>query len=313
LHPRATSRRQLIENADCHDPSAMNKVLDITPLRSLLAIASEGGFHRAASSLDLTQSAVSQHVRRLEAVVGAPLVERDGRRTRFTTAGETLVTEARQILEAHDRALTRFAVAQAPQLTIGVTEHASDLILPPVIATLGDLCPELKVQFRFDRTRRLNESLDQGAIDIAVFVAEASERSGVPVGTLPLRWCAAPGWQRPSDPAEPLPIVAMRVLAERHISATVVGEAAYLAGALNAARAGLGAALIAFRGAPPEGLVERLDMPEAPGIHLSVRTRPAISQEITSAVVETMRSTLSPQEPAPAEGQLLHLPRAMTA
>jgi DNA-binding transcriptional LysR family regulator len=301
----------------------MNKVLDITPLRSLIAIANEGGFHRAASSLDLTQSAVSQHIRRLESVVGSPLVERDGRRTRFTVAGETLVTEARQILEARDRALTRLAVAQAPQLTVGVTEHASDLILPPVIATLGDLFPELKVQFRFDRTRRLNGALDQRAIDIAVFVAEASERSGVPVGTLPLRWCAAPGWQRPSDPAEPLRLVAietpcairgiaLRVLAEHQISASVVGDAAYLAGALNAARAGLGATLVAFRGAPPEGLIERLDLPEAPGIHLSVRARPGISPEISSALVATMRSTLS-QASGPAEGKLLHLPQAMTA
>ena len=204
-----------------------------------------------------------------------------------------------------------------------MTEHASALILPPVIAALGDLRPELKVQFRFDRTRRLNESLDQGAIDIAVFVAEASERSGVPVGTLPLRWCAAPTWQRASDPTEPVALVAietpctirsiaLRVLAEHRITAHVVGEAAYLAGALNAARAGLGAALIAFRGAPPEGLVERPDMPEAPGIHLSVRTRPGINPQIASAVVEAMRATLSP-EPASAERQLLHLPRAMTA
>jgi DNA-binding transcriptional LysR family regulator len=284
----------------------MNRVLDITPLRSLIAIADEGGFHRAAGSLDLTQSAVSQHVRRLESVIGAPLVERDGRRTRFTAAGEILLTEARQILAAHDHALTRFAVSQAPQLTLGVTEHASDVILPPVIASLGALFPELKVQFRFDRTRRLNDTLDQGAIDIAVLVAESSERSGVPVGMLPLRWCAAPAWQPPSDPDEPLPLVAieapctirsiaLRVLAEHHITASVVGEAAYLAGALNAARAGLGVSLVAFRGLPPEGLVEQIDLPPAPGIHLSVRTRPGIDPEIVSAVVEAMRSTLSPE------------------
>jgi DNA-binding transcriptional LysR family regulator len=284
-------------------PTAMNRVLDITPLRSLIAIADEGGFHRAASSLDLTQSAVSQHIRRLESVVGAPLVERDGRRTRFTAAGETLLTEARRILEAHDHALTRFAVAQTPQLTVGVTEHASDLILPPVIARLGALFPELKVQFRFDRTRRLNDTLEQGGIDIAVFVAEASEQSGVPVGMLPLRWCAAPAWEPPTDPDEPLPLVAieapctirsiaLRVLAEHHIAANVVGEGAYLAGALNAARAGLGATLVAFRGTAPEGLIERLDMPPAPGIHLSVRTRPGIDPEIASTVVQAMRATL---------------------
>jgi DNA-binding transcriptional LysR family regulator len=119
-------------------------------------------------------------------VIGSPLVQRDGRRTRFTSAGETLVTEARQILEAHDRALSRFAVARTPQMTVGVTEHASDLILPPVIATLGDLCPELTVQFRFDRTRRLNDSLDQGAIDIAVFAGRGPGRPPVLVALIEL-------------------------------------------------------------------------------------------------------------------------------
>jgi len=62
----------------------MAKVLDITPLRSLIAVADTGGFHRAAASLQLSQSAVSQHVRRLERVLGRPLVEPDGRRARLT-------------------------------------------------------------------------------------------------------------------------------------------------------------------------------------------------------------------------------------
>jgi DNA-binding transcriptional LysR family regulator len=62
----------------------MAKVLDITPLRSLIAVADAGGFHRAAATLQLSQSAVSQHIRRLERVLGRPLVEPDGRRTRLT-------------------------------------------------------------------------------------------------------------------------------------------------------------------------------------------------------------------------------------
>lgn len=62
----------------------MSAVLDIVALRSFLAIADCGGFHRAAAALHLTQSAVSQHVRKLEKALGRPLVERDGRCSRFT-------------------------------------------------------------------------------------------------------------------------------------------------------------------------------------------------------------------------------------
>jgi DNA-binding transcriptional LysR family regulator len=57
----------------------MSRVLDIVPLRSLIAVADAGGFHRAAADLQLSQSAVSQHIRRLEKALGRPLVEPDGR------------------------------------------------------------------------------------------------------------------------------------------------------------------------------------------------------------------------------------------
>ncbi|MFD0493202.1 helix-turn-helix domain-containing protein [Streptomyces rhizosphaericus] len=62
----------------------MRTVLDIVALRSLIAVADYGGFHRAAGALALSQSTVSQHIRRLEKSLGRPVVERDGRKTRFT-------------------------------------------------------------------------------------------------------------------------------------------------------------------------------------------------------------------------------------
>jgi DNA-binding transcriptional LysR family regulator len=281
----------------------VSKVLDITPLRSLIAIADNGGFHRAAASLALTQSAVSQHVRRLETVVGRPLVERDGRRTRFTSAGELLVAQARLILDAHDDALRRLEITAASALIIGVTEHAADLILPPIIDRLGASFPELEVQFRFDRTRRLSDAVDQGSIDIAVFVAEASERPGAPIGSLPLQWCSAPGWEPPADGTAlslvaieaPCTIrsIALRVLAAADVPVRVTGEAAYLAGVHNAARAGLGVALLAMGGPSPEGLVERFDLPSAPSINLAARIREGADPEVTETVLDVLRSTLS--------------------
>ena len=284
----------------------VSRILDITPLRSLLAIAELGGFHRAAASLTLTQSAVSQHVRRLEAVVGRPLVERDGRRVRFTEAGETLLAHARQIVRVHDNALVALSAAPQSQLVIGSTEHAADEILPPILAVLGEAFPTVDIQFRFDRTRRLTEALDRGTMDIAVFVSEPDGGGGVPVGTVPLHWCASPSWSPPAQ-GERWPLVAiqapcsirstaLQILAEQGISAQVVGDAAYLAGVVNAARAGVGVALLAFTGAPPAGLVERPDLPPAPPLHLATRTRQGGDQEITDAVLQVLRVTLAQRD-----------------
>ena len=88
----AVQRRSRIvtdrERLSIGSPQMPNE-LDITPLRSLIAVADTGGFHRAAAALQLSQSAVSQHVRRLERVLGRPLVEPDGRRARLTPSGRT--------------------------------------------------------------------------------------------------------------------------------------------------------------------------------------------------------------------------------
>src|SRR4051794_883376 len=78
----------------------MSRTLDIAPLRSFVAVADCGGFQRAAESLHLSQSSISQHVRRLESATGRPLVERQGRGSRFTPDGEQLLNQARRILAA---------------------------------------------------------------------------------------------------------------------------------------------------------------------------------------------------------------------
>jgi DNA-binding transcriptional LysR family regulator len=176
----------------------MSRVLDIVPLRSLIAVADTGGFHRAAADLQLSQSAVSQHIRRLEKVLGTPLVEPDGRRSRLTQAGVELLAEARRIVAVHDEALRRLVATEGQEFVIGTTDHAADHILPPIVMALSEMSPAPNVKFRFDRSTPLNEAFDRGVIDLAVFITEASTQTGMVVGSLPLVWCAAPTWTPPA-------------------------------------------------------------------------------------------------------------------
>src|ERR1700678_4589496 len=109
----------------------MSRVLDIVPLRSLIAVADAGGFHRAAADLQLSQSAVSQHTRRLEKALGRPLVEPDGRRARLTKAGVALLSEARRIVAAHDEALLRLGPGEGAGVIIRTTQHGGHHLPPP--------------------------------------------------------------------------------------------------------------------------------------------------------------------------------------
>ncbi|MBL7502560.1 LysR family transcriptional regulator [Frankia sp. CNm7] len=287
-------------------------VLDIVALRSLTSIADCGGFRRAADSLHLSQSAVSQHVRRLEQVCGRRLVERRGNAVRFTPGGALLLAEARKILAAHDDALDRLRTADAAErdLVIGSTEHAADLLLPSITARLRTCFPDRAVRFRIDRGKQLNDRLDEGALDASLFIGDVRGGDAHPAGMLPLAWYAAAGWRPPPGPI-PLVVIdepctirrrALQALGQSRVDASVVCEAGHLAGVLHAARAGLGVALLAHLGTPPEGLEARRDLPPVDPEPLHVRGRRGAPAALVGAVAEAASTLLSRPRPAPRPG-----------
>ena len=276
----------------------MGQVLDIIALRSLVAVADCGGFHRAAAYLRISQSAVSQHVRRLEKVLGRAVVERQGRAAGFTTDGQALIGEARRILAAHDDALRRLVGSERPTVTIGATEHAADLILPAVTTAL----PDHQVRFRIDRTRRLDAAVDRGVLDLAVHLTEASSVDGVPVGALTLTWYAAVGWQPPGGRGWPLVAIeepcvlrrrALAALDARGLEPYVVCDSGYVAGVFDAVRSGLGVALTATAASTPDGLTERHDLPAVPPAAVGLRARSGADPQVTAAVTGVLRTVLA--------------------
>ncbi|MEU6548250.1 LysR substrate-binding domain-containing protein [Streptomyces sp. NPDC046859] len=214
---------------------------------------------------------------------GCPVVERDGRKTRFTAHGAQLLQEARLIVGTHDAGVRRLLGEDGPgaeTAVVGVTEHGADQILPVLTEAVREVRPGAEIRFRIDRSARLTDAVDRGELDLAVYVTEATAAAGTPVDGLPLRWYAAPGWKPPVAPA-PLPLVAINepcvirrralaALAADHTQATVVAEAGYLAGVPDAACAGLGAALLAVSGGQhPEGLTTVEGLPAVSPVRLS--------------------------------------------
>jgi DNA-binding transcriptional LysR family regulator len=281
----------------------MDRLLDVAPLRSFVAVADCGGFQRAAVTLHLSQGAVSQHVRRLETATGRPLVERQGRGSRFTADGQLLLSHARRILACHDEALRSF-VDPDDTLFIGSTEHAAAQLLPHLATELGRTLSGHRLRFRIDRGTALREGLAAGRIDIALLLGQNDEVPGaVTVGELDLTWYSAPGWTLPPA-GEPIPLVAfdepcvlrtraLDSLARHGRQAVVASEAIQLAGVQAAVRAGIGVALMATMGQPPEGLVARADLPRPLPLPLTVRPRQGLAAEITAHTAEALRPLLT--------------------
>ena len=275
-----------------------NESLDLGQLRTFVAIADHGGFGRAATALHLSQPAVSQHVRLLERRLRRALVEKDGRRTRFTASGERLLIEARQILAAHDEALARLDVANLPPVTIGSTETAAEQVLPRLLTTLRDAYPGRGVQFHIDRSTQMTEAVLKGSIDLAVLLGFAGDTHGQLVGTLPLRWYSAPARPVPQR-EQSLSLVAyrepcgmrqraLRRLAEAGHRVEVTAESTSLEGVIAAARAGLGVAVLPSAGVTPHGLVQRHDLPELGVIGVHLATRRDLDTELAATAMNAL-------------------------
>jgi DNA-binding transcriptional LysR family regulator len=291
----------------------MSQILDIAPLRSFVAVADTGGFQRAATALHLSQAAVSQHVRKLETATGTALVERHGRGSRLTAAGERLLAQARRLLALHDETLRSFgreAGGPPPSVVIGSTEHAAAQLLPYLSDQLAITMPDHHIRFRLDRGTKLREGLNEGRVDLALLLGATDDLRATPVGNLQLTWYAAPSWRRPPASA-PIPVVAfdqpcalrtraLETLAENAIPAMVNAEAIQLAGVQAAVGAGLGVALMATLGQTPEGLTPRPDLPTPEPLPLAVWSREGLSAHTSAPIAAALRDLLNQPEAAPA-------------
>lgn len=282
----------------------MAQALDIAPLRSVVAVADCGGFHRAASVLHLTQSAVSQHVRRVEAVVGGPIVERSGRGVAFTELGHRVVGHARTILAAHDAALADLGAVEERVLLIGATEHGADVMLPGLTSALGERLPDWRLRFRLDRNIMLADALEHGVLDAAVLLDGSGLDPANASGTVALKWISGRSFSVPAS--EPLPVVMFSepcTLREPTFAALdrigapyrIAAESADLSGLFAAVRSGLGVALLPMIGRLPDGLCLAEGLPPTSRAAVFVRGRAGVDADVLTAVEQTVRDVLAEQ------------------
>jgi DNA-binding transcriptional LysR family regulator len=122
--------------------------LDLDLLRTLVAIADEGSFTRAAARIGRTQSAVSLQMQRLEAVVGRELVRRrKGSAVELSEAGRMLLEQSRELLDLSDRALQNIQQPEIQgEVRLGAWEGYAKLFLAPVLTQFTERYPRVSVE-----------------------------------------------------------------------------------------------------------------------------------------------------------------------
>ena len=144
---------------------------DLNDIAAFLAVARERSFTRAAARLDVSQSALSQTVRGLEARLGLRLLTRSTRSVAPTEAGERLLHAAGPRLDEIDAELAALtALRDKPSGTIRITahDHAIRSVLWPALERLLPDYPDIKVEV----------VIDYGLTDIVAERYDAGIRSG---------------------------------------------------------------------------------------------------------------------------------------
>ncbi len=138
-------------------------MLDFELLRTFVAVADCGGFHRAAERLNVTQSTVSQQIKRLELETKHPLFRRTTRSVALTDEGEMLLGDARRLLQLEEAARQRLA---APRLSgavrLGVVEEVAGGSLPSALGRFAALHPGVKLEVQIGVSAVLIEQLNAG-------------------------------------------------------------------------------------------------------------------------------------------------------
>ncbi len=147
----------------------MPQDMDIALLRSFAAVAESGRMTQAAKSLHLTQSAVSQRIKRLEDQLGLALFERRADAAHLTRDGERFLGRARRLIVFHDEMLREMRGGDfAGEVRFGVPHDVVGTIMPAILGKFHKLHPNVLVTLVSETTAVLCKLLNERAIEFSL-------------------------------------------------------------------------------------------------------------------------------------------------
>lgn len=170
-------------------------------LRSFCTLVEVGHFTRTAERLHMTQSGVSQHVRKLEEQLELSLLVRQGKQFTLTDAGERLYREANVIVESLSDLERRVGADPAFEGLVRIMSPGSvGLKLYPHLLTLQQRHPGLIIDYRFAPNSDVERAIAEYRVDVGIMTKPASrdEVGFKPVGEEALLLVTPEGMEEPS-------------------------------------------------------------------------------------------------------------------
>lgn len=165
--------------------------LELTLLRTFVAVVETGGMTSAGRRVGRTQPAITHQMQRFEAALGRPLFGTDRRHLTLTRDGELLLDYARALLRLNDEARACFAAPEVEgRVVLGTPDLYAAYLLPEILARFSRAYPRVAVELRCRRSVHLHAALQADEIDIAVLTEQVEFKGGETVRREPLVWVA---------------------------------------------------------------------------------------------------------------------------
>jgi DNA-binding transcriptional LysR family regulator len=297
---------------------------DTTLLRTFVAICDAGSFTKAARAVNLSQSAVSHHVKRLEDQVGVDLIVRNTRGLRLTEKGDILLCYARRILALYKEADQSLSRDGGGQVRIGALEFFDMRLLSSLLAQFSDRHPAVQTHVELGVAPYISALLDKGELDLGITFGELGEGEGVPLSREPRVWAGAQAMRLAPDEPAPLAVyppfcpwrqVALNELDRVGRASTIKIQGTDTSAILSAVEAGLAITIFAASALPPplKALGAAEGLPELPDFEFVLkrsRTASPAADHLSEMIVNFYQlSTALKPESAANDGLRSQRPR----
>jgi DNA-binding transcriptional LysR family regulator len=283
--------------------------LDISLLRTLVAVDQHGSLARAAVHIGRSESAVSLQLKRLEQQVGSPLFHRVGRGMALTETGQTLLGYARRMIELNDEALTASSGKNIEGVVrLGVPADFAENWLSSVLARFARACPLVRVNTAAARSPVILSQFKRGELDLAMTFGVDRPESAFWSAALPMAWIGLKGYRRREDEPVRLAVfdppcmfrnAAATALDAKGIPWTVAFTSPSLASLWAAVIAGLGVTVRTPHGIPAQLATAGTEagLPPLPKVTLSLfdrgaGTRSLAADRLAEALIDTLEGTI---------------------
>ena len=154
-------------------------MIDITKLKTFVAVADLGSFSKASEILYITQPAVTQQIKALEKIVGAKLFQRQSGKIVLTEEGRRIYEVAKALLNDYENLMEEMAKIKKDfkdTLFIGISTTLSEFKVPELVAEFHSQMPNINIKVFVENSQQIEEGLTSGVLNLGIIEREPSEK-----------------------------------------------------------------------------------------------------------------------------------------